>query len=142
DGPGGRGRGRHVDAQRVVVRRQSGNPAAPRDGEALPHQEAVAGLLGRRRIVARWRVVELGERAHVAAVVHVIEEGAGAAVEGARFEQVEVGGIFDAAAWVAWRLVKVDDCRIERMRGVERAVETADDLLVGAGRAKTLPGRE
>src|SRR5262249_17514405 len=43
---------------------------------------------------------------------------------------------------VARRLVEIDDRGVEGVGGVERAVIAADDLLIGAGRAERLAGRE
>ena len=105
----------------------------------LPASSGVAGSLLARR------AVELDERALVAAVVDVVEQGAVALGQVGGLENVEVGRVLDFSARIARRLVEIDDHGVERKRGIELAVEAADDLLVGAdarrtaGRRRTAP---
>ena len=102
----------------------------------LPACSAVDGSLLRGALLKR------ASARFVAAVVDVVEQRAVALGHVDGLEDVEVGGILDHAARVARRLVEIDDRGVERMRGIELAVEAADDLLVGADLAEGLPGRE
>src|SRR5262249_56864710 len=115
-------------------------PTVPEQRVAMLHQEAIASVLRRRRVVASRGVVETGQNALVAAIGKFVEQRAVALGDVDRLEDVEVSRILDHSAGVARRLVEVDDCRIERAFRIEFAMKAADHLLIGPDGAEGLPG--
>ena len=118
--------------------RQARNPAAPGDGEAVAHEEAVTRRVGRGERVAGRRVVQQVQHALVAAIVDVVEQRAVALGRIRRPQDVEVRRVFDLAARIARREPDVDDVPVRRMRRIEFAVKAPADTHVGPGGAEGL----
>ena len=135
-------RPRHVQMEEIRRSGQPRDPAAPDDGEAAPHQEAVARRFRRVERVVRRHVVQQVDKPLVAAVVDVVEQRAVALVGIGRAQDVEVGRVFDLAARVARRAADVDDAAVGGMRGVELAEEAPLDAHIGTGSAEGLAARK
>ncbi len=128
---------RYGDRQRkVAARRHAGVPASRHDCVAVPHQEAVARVGGRRRIVAETAVVEREEEADVAAVVHVVEELPVTAGKINWLEDQHIHRVLDHAARVLGRELDVGDDRVARVVRVDLAKGAAPNLLVLADGAE------
>jgi hypothetical protein len=132
-------RDREVDREPVVARPDVGAPADPGDHVALAHEEAVAEVLCRRRVVevrARRRVVHQGEGVLVAPVVDLEEQPPVAGRHVDRLQDVHVGRELDLAGGAHGRLVDVEDLRVAGVVGVDGEMGDALQLLIGAGGAE------
>jgi hypothetical protein len=113
---GDTGDDRKARSQAIGARRHVTLPAAPHHGEAVPHQKAVASMLG---VSTFRRTVESRHDRLVAAIGHVAYEAPIAAIEIERLQDPEVALILDIAVRVARGRIEVDDpdilgmCRIE-----------------------------
>ena len=106
----------------------------------MTHQEAVAEVRLRGRILHADGAVEHAERDLAAAVRHVEQQRAVAAAGIDRPQQVEVRRALDEPLGVARSSVEVGDLLVELVRGVDREAQHAGDLLVCAGRAEGATG--
>src|SRR6516225_1938192 len=115
---GDTGDDRKARSQVIGARRHVTLPAAPYEGEAAPHQKAVAGMLG---VPALGRTVEPRHDRLVAAIGHVVDEAPIATIEIERLQDPEVALILDEALRVARGPIEVDDPDIQGMCRIEFA---------------------
>ncbi len=97
----------------------------------LPACSSVIGAL-------LWGVVVELHRALVAAVAIVIEHAPIAALHLARLEDHEVGGEAHQAAFVARRIVEIDDVRLGRCVRIDSEMRTTGQPLVGTDVAEAV----
>src|SRR6516165_6744922 len=142
---GDTGDDRKARSQAIGARRHVTLPAAPYEGEAAPHQKAVAGMLG---VPALGRTVEPRHDRLVAAIGHVVDEAPIATIEIERLQDPEVALILDEALRVARGPIEVDDPDIQRMGRIEfaeyRAVQPfirSDDAEFRAAKHEPFPLR-
>ena len=112
-------------------------PAAPDDGVALAHQEAVAGVQGRVRSDVGG-AVDVAQGQGLAPVEDVEEQAAVALGRVVGAQDAEVGGELDESLLIAGRELDVGDGLVGRMHGVDGEVGDAIDLGVGANVAEGL----
>ena len=136
DSPSVVGRDRHLHSHDAGSIGHVPLPSHPEEREALTHERAVAELRLGRRIGAAGRFLKCGEHRLAAAVADFVEQPAVAAPRVDGHEQVEVSAELDLAIRVARRELQIDDVRIAGEIRIEREVDLADDLLVGADGAE------
>ena len=120
---------RKARGQPIVPGRHVTLPAAPHQREAAPHQKAAAGML---RVSPVRRAVEPRHDRLVAAIGHVEDETAVAAIEIERLQDPEVALILDVALSVARGPIEVDDPGIQGVRRIEFAEYRAVQPLIRA----------
>lgn len=117
--------------------RCGGVPAAPGQGVAQAHEEAVAGVGGRRWIVIHGRgVVQLDEGEDAAPVVELEEEPAVGLGGIDRPQDVDVRRVLDPTRTVARRLAEIRNHRVPGVVRIDFAIRLADQLLVRAHSAE------
>jgi len=101
------GHPRHRERHHAVAPRHVRLPADPGHRVAGAHQEAVAEVLARGRVVRPGRAVEHAERDLAAAVRHIQEEAAIASAGGAK--EIEVRGGLDEPLGIARGQAQIGD---------------------------------
>ena len=134
DGPVPVPRRRHREGHQPVLPRDVVLPAAPPDRVAPAHEEAVAEVLGRRRVGHPWRAVEHAERDLAAAIRDVEEEAAVAARRIAGPQDIEIRVALDQTRGAAGCCRQIGDGLVRRVRRMDAEAEHAHDLFVRAGR--------
>ena len=107
-------------------------PADPDEREVQAHQESIAEVLGRRRIEAPGRAIEVREQRLAAAIAHLQERRRPARRRPSRPQDHEIRGGLHAPARVAGGAVEIDDGRVGGMRRIELDLHGAAELLVVA----------
>ena len=125
-----------LDLQAVVSGTHIPVPCRPQQRVTLPHQEAIARVLRRGRIVGPVAIVDVTQHVQVATIVDVVEKAAVPLCEVDRFEEEEVALETDLAVGASGRELEVDDRRVGRVVRVNGVEELAPDLLVGPGLAE------
>ena len=134
-------RDRNTDLDPVVAGLHVPAPPAPQDRVSLFHEEPVAGVFQRGRVVSAPSVE--GPQSHlVAAVGHVVEQPPVAAAGIGRHEQEEVGPDLDAPAVVHRSQLQVTYAGVGRIARVNFDVEPPDDLLIRPGASERMPAGE
>ncbi len=106
-------------------------PGSFDDGEALVHQEPVAGFAGGRRVVALGAVVQHEENDRGAAIGKVEDDPMISLREIDRPQDLEIGGIADGAVGVLRRgEIDIGDDRVGWIAGIDRAGDRALNPLV------------
>ena len=126
----------HRDRRREHKRARGGRlgrdipgPGREQQGEAVPHQKAVAGVARIGRVViGRGPAIHLAEDGDAAPIVHVIDQRRALRLDRAQHQELGLEG--DEAAGVAWGVLQVDNASISRRLWVESKVGDAPDLLV------------
>ena len=111
-------------------------PADPDQGDAAPHEKAVAEFVRGRGIERTFGVLYHVQHPFTAAIWDLDERRAVRMRRVFRLENVNIGRELDFARAVPRRLVEVDDGLIGGGLGFDREVHLADHLLVGAGVAE------
>ena len=128
--PGDTRHARDRERHHVVLARHVGLPAHPRDGPAVAHEEAVAEVLPRRRVVRAHDAVEQRERHLSPTVGHVEQEPP--APPAHRPQQIEVGPRLDQPPVIPRGPVEVGDRPIRGQRRIHGEANHTDQFLVGA----------
>ena len=113
----------------IGARRDIALPCAPDDGEAVTHQEPVAGRL---RMAPLGGTIKSRQHRLIAPIGHIVQQPAIAAIQINRLQNAEFDLILHATPRIAWRLVEIDDVGVQVMRGIQFAKRGAMQSLIGS----------
>src|SRR5581483_121360 len=132
-----RGDGR-LEQHAAIAREDLADPAAPDDGIAAAHEEAIAFDAGLVEVVAAAGEVEVAQEQLVAAIVDVVKRRPVALGRVLGSEDGDVRGELDLALGVARRLVEIDDDLVVGIRGIDGEMGDGRDFLIRARVAERL----
>ena len=136
-------RDREFGAEPVIGTGRARVPAGPDKRVAAAKAKAEPGILPGFRIVGAGRIVrrhivEQVEDALRTAIGYVVDEDAAGAPHILGPQDVEIGGVFDEALVVAWRLVEIDDTGVFRRVRVQHAMRDAAKAHISPGLAELM----
>ena len=111
-------------------------PAAPDQRKPLPHQKTISRIL---RIVGEGCVIEKTQGQFASAVVHIVENGAIAALQIPGSQDIQIRLEFDLSRGVDGDQIQIDQSPVLRLAGVDGKVDLSHYSLVLAYRPKRLP---
>ena len=132
----------HIQKKTMVAGEQIGLPSAPNERIAAAHHEAVAGVLGRSRIVGAHCIVEELKAADVAAIAPVEEQTAATLRRIDGLQDRDVGGEAHEPARIDGGLVEIDNASLRPRLWIDGKVRAALEALIRSDGPKGLTAGE